>query len=333
MDLEAFLTQMFARLREAGVGYCVLRNHEELPQRNPAADVDLLVAAADRPAAIACVAGVAGTEVTGRVRRRQADHVFVAGVHWEGGAALEVDVMTSLGWKGIPYVATGDVLARARPAGPGVRELVVVPDPVDEAIVSLLSSLLIGARVKERYRDAVTAALAASPEAAAGRLAPAFGATAARRLVAAVAARDDRAAVALVPVLRRRLALGALRAHPWPTARAVAEHLAREAVIRWTPRYVADAYVVGGAAGEREALAAAVAAGAANMAKDVAVHPPPPWHHAVSARVPGVRNRALRIWTGPRRPGSPPGPALTAASDADEALAAVRRHLVATAAG
>ena len=291
MNLEAFVTQMFRCLTDAGIDYCVLRNHEDLPYRNTAADLDLLVNGADLATALACVAGIDGAVVTGRVARAQATHLFVAGVHWDSSQAIEVDFMTRLGWKGISYLDTAGLLARARPAGPD-RELIRIPDPLDEAIVSFLSSFLIGGRIKRRYQPFVQTTFAADPGAVAERLGPAFGTETARRLAEAVAAGDEERALAMVPALRRRLLTGALRAKPGATARSLGTHYAREARIRWTGRYTDDVCLIGGTPEERERFARDLAGAVANMAKEVTVVT------GSRARQPR-RNRALRIWAGP----------------------------------
>ena len=93
----------------------------------------------------------------------------------------------------------------------------LVPSPVHEAIISLLSSLLIGGWLKEKYFPKVQRTFADARMTVIATLSPAFGPKTAMRLANAVVEGDRGKMVDRVKPLRIALALHALRHKPLRT--------------------------------------------------------------------------------------------------------------------
>jgi hypothetical protein len=139
-----FLRALLPALDGHGVRCCVLRNYEGFPEQNLGHDVDLLIRSADLPRAVAALRSVDGIRIVGATVRAGGPSLFLEGVSAEDGVrALQVDFITSLNWKGMPHLQTEAILEAAIPRHAGNMSF-LVPAPAHEAIISLLSSLLVG---------------------------------------------------------------------------------------------------------------------------------------------------------------------------------------------
>ena len=152
MLLAVFLTHFISRLDKKNISHCVLRNYESLPESNIGNDIDFLVLPTDVEATINVLFDIKEVAITGYIKRSYVVSLFVYGVEWGAGLnAIQIDLVTSLSWKGLPYLSSENVL----------NNLIEVPDsdglikrPADhyEAVNSLFSSYLVGGWIKDKYQ-------------------------------------------------------------------------------------------------------------------------------------------------------------------------------------
>ncbi len=150
----------------------------------------------------------------------------------------------SLHWKGLPFLATDAVLRDAVPRQAG-NLVFFVPSPVHEAITSLLSSLLVGGWLKEKYFPQVQRTFAEDRSAVIAALSPYFGSRASTRLVESSISGDRRKILDCVRPLRASLAWRSLRHRPVRSFAAIARHYASEIVVRFSPKNVEAACILG----------------------------------------------------------------------------------------
>ena len=82
MDLEKFISGLFKSLNDKKVLFCVLRNHEGLPHRNFANDIDILIRPSDKHIVKKIFAGIEGVKVTGYIERPYIFSFFIYGLNW-----------------------------------------------------------------------------------------------------------------------------------------------------------------------------------------------------------------------------------------------------------
>jgi energy-coupling factor transporter ATP-binding protein EcfA2 len=271
LTLSEFLSTFLGRLQERGIDYCILRNHEGLPDRNTGNDLDVLLSREDLHEAACCLGSLEDVSITGRVEHSGVVNFFLAGVEWEGGQALQVDLVHSLSWKGIGYADVSGLLARSGPAQDRPKH-VRIPDPVDEAIVSFLSSFLVGGFVKEKYQEFVKRTVTAEQTMVRTRFAATFGAKCAEALTNAIVADDRRGLLRLLPGLRRAVLLRELRCSPVRAMVALGRHHAREAVIRHGPETLVRVAIFGPDGSGKSTLVESLRGRLAHAAKPVVVN-------------------------------------------------------------
>ena len=235
-----FFTALIEALDGQGVRFCILRNYEGFPEVNTGSDIDLLISKAQLPQAIGAIQGMQGVRVVGYLDRPAVAMVYLM-VNPIGDLksmpaggqvrAMEVDFDLSLEWKGFCFLKTEAVLesAMVRKAG---NVSFRTPTPIDEAIVSLLASLVVAGRVKERYFPRVQEIFAGHEAEAMGTLQQYFGRKAAARLVDAVKGGERETVRRCTWPLRRALAGRSLLRAPVRGAAAFVRHHLREAAIR-----------------------------------------------------------------------------------------------------
>ena len=151
LSFSEFLAALIQSFDKEGLRPCILRNYEGFPASNVGGDVDFLIRPSELPRAIRALGSLRGIRIVGYAERHYVAHVFVEGVSSEPGIrALGLDFIWSLNWKGLEYLSTDAVLQTAMPRRAGDLTF-LVPSPVHEAIISLLSSQLIGGWLKEKY--------------------------------------------------------------------------------------------------------------------------------------------------------------------------------------
>jgi hypothetical protein len=224
-----------------------LRNYQGFPETNAGSDIDFLISPSDLPRAIRAIQGIEGIRIVGYIERPYVVMAFLEGIS-QGGSnrALELDFDLSLSWKGLVYLATDSVLEAAVQRQAGSLTF-FVPSPVHEAIISLLTSLLLFGRVKERYFPQVQRTFATNRSDAIAALTPRLGLKAATELVDAVIGEAKEDVDCLVGPLRTTLLLRSLRSEPMRSTLAMARHYTREFAIRYSTRTIETVCIMGSA--------------------------------------------------------------------------------------
>jgi len=218
------------------VRFCVLRNYEGFPAKNVGSDIDFLITPSELPGAIRALASIEGIRIIGFAERYYVAHLFVEGVSTAPGVrCLGIDFIWSLNWKGITYLPT-DMLLEAATQRQVNDETYLVPSPAHEAIISLLSSLLVGGWLKEKYFPKVHKIFTDNRCNVFAALRPAFGDKPATQLVSAVIEGDRPKMLKCVSSLRILLVLRSLLRRPIRSIRAVFGYHKREFAVRCTPQ-------------------------------------------------------------------------------------------------
>ncbi len=245
LSLSEFLTALFQSFDREGLRPCVLRNYEGFPSSNVGSDVDFLIRPSELPRAIRAVRSLHGIRIVTYAKRHCAAHLYVEGVSPAPGIrALQLDFIWGLNWKGLPYLITDDVLQAATIRQAGDLTF-LIPSPVHEAIGSLLSSLLHGGCLKEKYFPRVQLTFAGNRLEVIAALMPRFGRVTATRLVDSVIGGDRQKILSCVSPLRISLARRGLLQRPLRSALAIAGHYVLEFMIRFSPRNLKTVCVVG----------------------------------------------------------------------------------------
>ncbi len=129
---------------------------------------------------------------------------------------VHVDLFSSLRWHCLPLLPSDDVVAARLHRG-----LYDIPNPLHEALISLLTSLVYTGQVKEKYRATIHTGLRSAPELATRLLADAVGNRLARQCVDRSVSERWRAVEGLCGDLRAALIRRQVARHPWSTLRAV----------------------------------------------------------------------------------------------------------------
>ena len=270
LSLQTFLERLLGGFRERGISYCILRNYAQLPVNNLSNDIDIFV---DEDRVEECIRFLStdiGVTVTGCVRRGFCVNLFIAGVRWRGGDAIQVDYVYRQSWKGLPFLPNYDVLNRARTL-PGHRDIIRVPSTVDEAVTSFFASYLIGGWIKEKYQPRVRETFANERETIRHNLEPAFGASLTDKLIDAVIADAHDRMLALLPKLRWTLLYRSVRCAPVTSLCAIASHYGHEVIIRFTAKYLTTVSVLGPDGAGKSAVLRALEPQLANTAKVINV--------------------------------------------------------------
>jgi hypothetical protein len=238
LSFSEFLTVLFESFAREGLRPCILRNYEGFPASNVGSDVDFFIHPSELPRAIRALQSIPSIRIVGYAERHYVAHLFVEGVSPEPSVrCLVLDFIWSLNWKGQAYLAADDVLQAAMPRQAGNLEF-LVPSPVHEAIISLLSSLLIGGWLKEKYFSKVQRTFADSTAAVIAALSPAFGLAAATRLADAVLDGDRGKMLDCIKPLRIALVSRAMLHKPLRGLLSMTRYYAFEFAVRCTPRTI-----------------------------------------------------------------------------------------------
>ena len=210
-----FVTSVFGSWRAHGIAFVVLRNYDTLPA-STSNDIDVLVLPkqfrqAERVMLMA--AGQAGFTLHNRVRFATTAYFFY---HSPTQRQVHVDLYSSLRWHSLPLLPAERVVAARLNRG-----LCDIPNPLHEALVSLLTRLVYAGHVKEQYKATILAGLRSAPEQATHLLSNAFGDYLARQCVKRSIREQWLGVESLCKDLRRALIRRQLTRHPWKTVSAV----------------------------------------------------------------------------------------------------------------
>ncbi|MCH2171020.1 hypothetical protein MK489_09575 [Myxococcota bacterium] len=204
----AALQRFTIELEDLGIGYCVVRNFAELPDR-VRGDVDLLIEPDRLDEAEAALSSLGSDTFVARRIERDGHLLIWVGSRTEVRKAieeereavwLELDLVTSLSWHGISYLDTTDVLSRSRR-----HRGFWVTSPADEACHVLCHGLLDKPRVSARYQQLLRNAYGRYGASFLRPLLPSLGARALSELTLAV--RSGTYPERLSRLVRRRLSL------------------------------------------------------------------------------------------------------------------------------
>ena len=207
MTLDEFVRWFIDALRVRQIPYCVLRNYEGLPEANSGRDIDVLVRPADLRSVVAVLHQNRGITVVGLIRRQAVLSVFLHGIEGSGRSALEIDLVSFLGWKGFEYLAIQSVLNNTR-LHRSSDVSIQVPGESDEAIITYMSTYLAGGRINHKYDSRIRLLLSQHARTSTLTLTPYVGEAMSRQVVGAMASGDGREALRL-----RRPLLLSLVAH------------------------------------------------------------------------------------------------------------------------
>lgn len=189
MKINEFLMNFFGSMGIQEIKYCVLRNHESLPEWNDGKDIDILVEAEKVDSILGILRSIEGIRVTGVLRRAYVWSIFIYGVSWGERTAIEIDLVTKLSWKGLTYLEERCLLASAY-TPEGKPDYIKIPQPYDEAIVSLMANYLLCGAIKERYFDKINQYVKKYKKETMERLSISFGSLCAQDICEAIISRD-----------------------------------------------------------------------------------------------------------------------------------------------
>ncbi len=245
MNLEKFLTNYLNKLKDRKIPYCILRNYEGLPQKNFANDIDILIRPGDKFIAIKELLNIDDIKITECCKRANVTSLFIYGVNWgKNYHAIQLDLVTGLNWKGLPYLNVEKVIKEARPPRNSI-DVIIIPYSAHEAIISLFSSYLVGGWIKKKYQPKVRKIFIKHREEIISLLSQIAKYNIVARLVDSVCTDNHDDLFKILPKLRRSIALLSIFKQPLFTLKTVFHYHAKELLIRYSPMYINEVCVLG----------------------------------------------------------------------------------------
>lgn len=202
--LVGVVENLVARLDEAGIAWCVLRNYETFPHpRSATSDLDILIDCASKKSLALLQESMKSLPVSvGSVTTKSGASMVGVFLCVPGQPSLHLDFMQRITWRGMRLVAEDRVLA-ASVRRNGAR----IPAPGHEAAVSLMGYLFHQHQVKPAYRERIRQLTVQDQAGFAACLAPVWGVVLAQELAARVVSGDWNWFAAWVKYGKRRLLL------------------------------------------------------------------------------------------------------------------------------
>lgn len=240
-----FLKSMFEAFSAEGVRPCIMRNYEGFPDHNIGRDVDFLIPPSQLASAIRALGSIQGARIVGYLEYPSVALVYVNGVSPAPDLlALEIDFSWRLDWKGLPFMATEETLKAAIPHTVGNISFLAL-SPVHEAILSLLTCLIGGGFVKEKYFPKVQQTFASDKTEVLAALSPQFGSNVASRLVNCVIDGERGKIVDCVGSLRAALALRNLLRWPLRSISGIVGHYVGGFAVHYSPKTLESLCILG----------------------------------------------------------------------------------------
>lgn len=239
-----FFATLFAELASRGISYCVLRNYNELPTRT-GTDVDMWVAPSEArrfSEVLLLVAQKSGWRLGGflaRIASRPDGNYHFATD--DASETINVDLYTSLHWKGIPYLREDVVRSSLRSHPQGFWILL----PGVEAASTCIKTLLTEGCVPEKYQAGLASLVRDDPAAFEEALHGAFSRATAMFLRERVENSQWAVPERSVRLLRRELAVRAMARYPFSTLRSLLLYLLARARERTRPKWGAFVVLLG----------------------------------------------------------------------------------------
>ena len=235
MLLKDFLLAFVGGLNREGIEHCILRNYESLPDNNIGNDIDFLIPHRGLPSAVTVISAIENVCVTGFIQRPHVTSIFIYGVIWGGGRqAIQVDLISSLCWKGLPYLSAEKVLSNSISVS-NCNGLLKKPAIYDEAINTFFSSYLVGGWIKDRYQSMVKGIFSKNRESVISVLSEIFTSRVAESVVDNVISDDRDALLRLLPTIKRDLLVSGFIHRPFKTIAAIFKYYLCEIKMRFTP--------------------------------------------------------------------------------------------------
>lgn len=234
MTLKDFITAFITKLNDKNIKHCILRNYAYLPDKNIGNDIDFLILPDQYEAVLKVIGEINGVDIVGILDRFYVSSVFVNGIEWGDGLnAIQLDFVFSLSWKGMHYLSSEDVLNKSRFLE-SENNLIKIPAPHHEALVSFFSSYLVGGWIKERYQEKVVDIFKKHPFEIANDLTPLLGISLSEPLMDSVSKDERNALYKILPKIRARILFNYLSNTPIKTSITLANYYRLELKIRFT---------------------------------------------------------------------------------------------------
>jgi len=148
--LSSLLVPFFNALDEEGLPYCVCGNYEQLPAVT-SKDVDIWVKKVDTAEALLSnIARQEGFNVHLINKRGEASGIFLHKVMGDGTTAfVHIDLMPRCAWLSVLPLVPARYIEKNRRR----FKSFYIPDPPVEAAMQLLSPLIRGGKIKDKYRE------------------------------------------------------------------------------------------------------------------------------------------------------------------------------------
>lgn len=212
-----FVRAVFDTWRRERIAFLILRNYESLPEQTTN-DIDVLVAPRQREVAERLLRSVAHEHGFALHNRAEFSTLALYFHHPESLEQVHFDLFTDLRWRNLRFLECDEFLNRRVE-----RNGFYVPHPADEAATNLLAYTIYSGRVKEKYKEQVSAVAKVEAHSMQQVLARSYGSRNAWALVQAAAREDWPAIEKRIPALRRRLFCRHLNRRPlwtlWSNAR------------------------------------------------------------------------------------------------------------------
>ena len=207
-----FLTELFQRLDDEGIGFCVLRGYQDLPEVVHY-DLDLYIPHDQIKQFETVFKGVCRASTWALVQRNRRfcyDKYVIVRDSELGLAAFHIDAWQAFQWRGIPYASSDLVIAtrwRFRSFW--------IPLPGVEAAISLPKEYIAFGRVKDKgygkTKQRITKFVNEDPESFIAALSPCFGKSASQFMLDSTRKADWARLESEVMFVRRKLIVNALR--------------------------------------------------------------------------------------------------------------------------
>ena len=222
-EFSGRLDEVFQRLRQHGIRFCVLRNRDRIPcSLLQGSDVDVIVPAGTDPDELVRI--VRDLRPAHVVRHRTTLEVYFP----VRPLLLHVDfLIADREWRGARYLTNREILDAARD-----DDGIPVASPPHQAFCAWFSSLTRRRTFKPRYVPLIGAAVRDHRDAMATLLENAFGRRLGRQLLQLAERGEPERSVELARRCRRAIWVRALRRRPLATLRDALNHYAAEAR-RW----------------------------------------------------------------------------------------------------
>jgi thymidylate kinase len=245
MNLESFLTYYLNKLLFRKIPYCILRNYEGLPQNNFSNDIDILIRPGDKFIAIKELLNIDDIKITECCERANVTSLFIYGVNWGANYhAIQIDLITALNWKGLPYLHVENVMEKAGLLRNSI-DIIITPYPPHEAIISFFSSFLVGGWIEKRYQSKVRIIFTKHREEIISLLSETAEYNTVLRVVDLVCTDCYDGLIKILPQLRRNIVLQSIINKPIQTIKNTFRYYVREIIIRYTTMYIKEICVFG----------------------------------------------------------------------------------------